>query len=506
MAFCCICREDAVEPVSNSQKAHAAQWLEDIEHQKQVAPPLPKECQELFRWISDAEAEQCKKIREGLTREERAQLESEPEDIRHDLFLTRMLRGHGKTVAGALKSLKSHLDYRRQWRDVHIRARKMFTPKAEAFDADLALHSEQLADTFVSIQLAGSEGTKTGMQVSLLATQFSDLSKFGSMDQKLLDEWYISWLEQRNFCLHNQSVRLKRMCRVYEVRDCLGFIWSQLAASPLTIMKCSRTFGFGENYPELLGVFVMFNLEPGMRSLKIIKSFMREEFQAKCMFCERGDWGTLTQARGLNPSLLPRWAQHKLDRLNNPMGNKPLVLSSRFPQSVRSFEVSANEVVSWQITCKRVGSQMFSLASLAGGSNGIGAKPQEPGLKVYVCFFPNACPTPFKVAVSRIPVADASSRNTDGSFTAPAQGVVLLELELQGAEQATVTTNFSGSKQASPVARVRRTLSWRQQESGQIEDSLTSKKSSVVNTSLMLWSLSIFLILWVVVSSLDFGF
>ena len=95
------------------------------------------------------------------------------------------------------------------------------------------------------------EMTAQGMPMSCVSLGILVIKLFHTMDDEHLHEWFVSAIEMRSLCLHNQSWREMRMAKVAEVRDCANFSWSSLLRSPLLLRKLAGVIKTATLYPEV---------------------------------------------------------------------------------------------------------------------------------------------------------------------------------------------------------------------------------------------------------------
>eukprot|EP00929_Paragymnodinium_shiwhaense_P001555 TRINITY_DN101795_c0_g1_i1.p1 TRINITY_DN101795_c0_g1~~TRINITY_DN101795_c0_g1_i1.p1 ORF type:complete len:480 (-),score=42.60 TRINITY_DN101795_c0_g1_i1:196-1635(-) len=397
--------------------------------EKMIAVERHCEKDGLYAWIKPHEESEIRKLRGALSHAESDQLQSEPEDIKHDIMMCRFLRGHGGTAKTALPALQSFLRFREQNRESILRARRRFDPRAVDYRAERSLHSEEMNERFVQCQVPPWLGSNDGMPVSLLVSRFFDVRAFVDLpDQKLWD-WFLSCVEQRNLTLHNQSVQEKRICRVVEARDCMGFSLSSLL-SPRSLWKLRRTvIRIGKMYPELLGRLVIFNLEPGLRAVKLIQSLVDEQMRDKILFMEVGDWqSTVCHSWSLSPSTLPLWTRHMQSREMNADGS--VLLGTNKPMAVLALPLEANTSFHWRVS---IGQHAWTSAV-------------DPCIRVSVLFFEKGtrrAPEPIDKPV----VLAGNSAFCCGTKSSPEVGTILLEACLLdycgGGEDVSVTLQLA---------------------------------------------------------------
>merc|ERR1719174_384594 len=183
-----------------------------------VTTDTPSADDPAYSWISSKELEKIKDMKQSLTSCEREQLASEPVHIRHDLMLCRFLRGHGNTISKAAKALRAHLQFRETHKEVLERALAGVPLDTEDFDAELSPLTARFRHIRM-LQLPARHGSNHGMPLSMLVVGYFSLSDIARIDDRELMEWFLSLVEIRALCLHNQSVREHRMARVIEVRE-----------------------------------------------------------------------------------------------------------------------------------------------------------------------------------------------------------------------------------------------------------------------------------------------
>jgi len=402
----CVCFSGIVRPLSHRS-------LELAPSQVTVAGGTSG----LYAWIRKDEADSIRELRSCLTDNERLQLQGEPEDIRSDLMMCRFLRGNGNRVPRALKALRNHLKYRRENQKLLIRARAKFPPKQEVVNLDLCLHGDEFNHIVRMLQLPARLGTNDGMPMSCVSLGILVIKLFHTMDDEHLHEWFVSAIEMRSLCLHNQSWREMRMAKVAEVRDCANFSWSSLLRSPLLLRKLAGVIKTATLYPEVMGTILFFNLEPGSRCISLIKNLLPAEMQKKMIFADREDWESVMCApNGLSPSSFPRLTKY----VDDIKGTGWQVLTSSTPQLVRSIEIEAKGAFSW-------------LVQLDG-------QERTPKLNVSVQFFSNngTFPSMTKCCKKKVLTGGSSMVPFKGSFTAAKRGAVILSIELQGKTDAAV--------------------------------------------------------------------
>uniref|UniRef100_A0A7S0ATP5 CRAL-TRIO domain-containing protein n=1 Tax=Pyrodinium bahamense TaxID=73915 RepID=A0A7S0ATP5_9DINO len=393
----------------------------------------------LYTWITHLEKEQICALRMALTSAEQQQLTACPEDIKHDLMFCRFLRGHGWEVQRAVMALRAHLGYRCEFSETIQEARGLLPAGAVDFSVERTLHWKEMQSRFVNLQLPADRGTTDGMPISLWVARFIDLHLFASLPERLLTEWFVSCLEQRSLTLHNQSLRDRQMARVMEARDMMGFQMSQCLAWPGMLRKVARVFRYAELYPEIMGRFFMFNLEPDGLAIKLIKARVPQRFADKIVVVERGDWGSCCCSAGaLSPSMLPAWIQH-VQEVEGVAGD---MLTAIRPSAWRALTVAPGEACEWEVCCRcavpsqfatiQISVWLFTLSSLG-----------VPAVKEHR--------TPRVLQVSQGSHAFVSDR-----FSVSAGGVVLVEALLQGKSAANVAFAAfrAGSGQGIPAAKL----------------------------------------------------
>jgi len=242
----------------------------------------------------------------------------------------------------------------------------------------------------------------------------------------------VSLVEIRCLCLHNQSLRERRMARVCEVRDCAGFAWSQFFASPSVLRKIPALLQAALVYPEIVGFEVCFNMAPGITIARAAMNMLPQTIRDKVIFSERGSWtDCVCTQRGLSPASLYRWSMHLQEFRSQPSAQH---LTARHPQAVRALQLSADEVITWNMRCER-----WSSASV---------------LHVSVHFFRETCCPPTHVNCCAVQELSARSAQSvwSGTFQAPSNGVILLEVELRTWGTVDIQASLARQSYASPEA------------------------------------------------------
>lgn len=383
-----------------------------------------------YAWLSDDEAAQVRELWASLEPEEREQLSSAPEDIRHDLMLCRFLRGHGPR---ALQALRGHLQFRQENRELLERIRRSLPPDMEDFDLSSMPQVAEVHSRFSWLQLPARHGSNDGMPLSMIAAGRMDLDAFGSLPDSRVWEWFMTCCEIRSLCLHNQSMRQRRMARVVEVRDVLGFNWSTFLTSRGAAGKFRLILAIAVKYPELLGGVVIFNLEPATWLLRVLRRLIPKEMEHKFILATRGDWEAVAGAnRGLSPAALVKYYRNIAGALG---GSSDFSLTAKWPQAVNTLQVAAGREFSWRAECEAHGGKapdvLVRVRFLAEGRSGV---------TVFTCA---------GAATLRCRRAPASCA---GSFRAPAQGFALIEAELQGRGRSEVRALLSLTLGAQPPA------------------------------------------------------
>lgn len=368
----------------------------------------------LYAWVSPEESEQIRELRASLPFADQQQLNSEPEDIRHDLMMCRFLRGH-PTVQRASQALQAHLKYRRENRELLSRIRSRIPAGMADFDDEPGLWADEMKDKFKMLQLPGWSGTNDGMPVSLINFGLFSLQELLSVRKEKVLEYFQSCVEIRSVCLHNQSVRERRLVRVVEVRDNNGFSFSDFFASPKAVFLLGRCLTIGLMYPEFAGGLSLFNMTPGSRWMRLLSNMIPQELKAKLIFAERGDWQQLICIpRGMSPAAMVKWAAYVQE---NQQHSHLQDLNLQVPQAVRALKMRAGSTCSWHVQCDPPSrNQAFELA-------------------VSVHFFGDARPAP-EYQACRMPQRLASDdadglRSCSGCFKVCSHGAVLLEVELR---------------------------------------------------------------------------
>lgn len=392
----------------------------------------------LYAWITPEESVQIAQLRELLLAAERDQLESSPEDFRHDLMLCRFIRGHGPEMPKVLEALKDSLRYRRENHDIIMKARALFPPDHEDYSPQVCLHWEMLSDAFIQLQRPGRRGSNNGMPLSCLVLRFFDLAKFASLPEQEMAEWFTACVEQRCLCLHKQSIRERRMARVSEVRDMLGFSWSQFLANPAIMRKCQRVFKCGEKYPELMDYFIGFNMRPGGYEARLFNMVLRafpQKFRDRVLLVDARDWRNhVENPRGFSDAFLVDWATHlqEVDRTMN--GSRRNVVTNASPQMLRVHPVNAGTSCEWKVRYQ--GSSCKASLSIAVRFISRGRPGNLPQVR--------SCGAAVEEEVTTLP---GDQRSSGGTFSAPEDGVLLVDCFLQagGSAQLSIELGALGS-------------------------------------------------------------
>lgn len=392
-------------------------------------------------WISEEEHRKIELLRSSLTPTERTQLASEPAHIKHDLMLCRFLRGHGGAVPRALKALRALLQFRIKHRSTLDSALGSVPEDLEDFDETLSPLTQRFQQIKM-LQLPGRLGSNCGLPLSMLVVghfRLQDVAAIG--DQELL-EWFLSLVEVRVLCLHNQSLREHRMAKVVEVRDCAGFAWSQFLASPLVLRKVPSLLEVALVYPEVVESLMCFNMSSSFKGNPFVKAAFKalpRVIRDKTMFAEKGDWRHLIcSPKGLSPRALPEWTRHLEEFRPHPLIQ---TLTSTHSQLVRSISVSAGQAVAWHSRC--------AAANRVGKS-----KPMCFTISVHL-FEAGGTPTMRTPYCKTFKVQREDFTNS-GSFTAESDGTALLEIELGSREQ---VSNMFACISCEPVASLERMAS-----------------------------------------------
>jgi len=389
----------------------------------------------LYAWITPKESLQIAQLRELLTAAERDQLESSPEDFRHDLMLCRFIRGHGPEMPKVLEALKDSLRFRLENHETIMKARALFPPDHEDYSPDVCLHWELFSDAFIQLQRPGRRGSNNGMPLSCLVLRFFSLAKFSSLPEQEMTEWFLSCVEQRCLCLHKQSIRERRMARVSEVRDMLGFAWSQLFANPAIMRKFARVFKCGDKYPELMDYFIAFNLRPGGSEARLFNLAIRafpQKFRDRVLLVDARDWqGQVEHPRGFSDAFIVDWATHlqEVDAIMNCSRHN--VVTNASPQMLRVFPIEAGTSCEWKVryqdsSCKASVSIAIRFISRL-----------RPGKLPQV----RSCGAAVEKEVATMP---GEERSYGGTFSAPEDGVVLVDCFLQAGASARLCIELGG--------------------------------------------------------------
>lgn len=391
--------------------------------------PIP-ETEGIYAWIRPSEVEQIKALREALSPSEQAELEAAPEDIRHDLMLCRFLRGNEGLLVKAVEALRALLKFRRENRDTIEKARALFPSNLEHYTPEVGLHWQEMADKFIQLQLPGYRGTNTGMPVSLLVSRFFDLEAFASASEETMKEWFLSCVEQRSYTLHKQSMREKRMVRVTEMRDLLGFSWSQFLLKPLYMKKVMSVFKCGEFYPELMDTCFLCNLRPGGKEAVMLKTCVRifpEKVRHKFLWAEASDWETvLCSQRGVSLSALSDWILHQRHVDDRKLGKPENTLTSTRWQALDTIAVAGGGTCEWHVRCESITGKTTVRVCVWFLKSSKGQQPQ-------------ACKCCGWEELHLTSVATSYAR---GSYQVPDDGTVLVEALLQGSRPAKVSITF----------------------------------------------------------------
>lgn len=368
----------------------------------------------LYAWVDEGdkrgEMDMIISIRKSLTPEESDQLSSEPDHIKHDLMLCRFIRGHGNRMHSALKAVRAHLKHRRKHRAFLSQILASVPADTEDFNADLS----PLAERFQKIkmlQLPGRHGTNDGMPLSLIALGHFKIQDFNAFDDEELALWFLSLVEIRSLCLHNQSMRERRMARVVEVRDCNGVDWTQFLTSPGMLRKLPRLLEIALVYPELVGSALMFNMNPGSMATMAIRNMAPKNNRDKIIFADRGTWEEcICVKRGLSLEAVTRWTRHVQDFRQSEHRQ---TLTPNQVQGVRAIHVAAGEKFSWRVHCRH-GSEHIDKSS--------------PLMFVSVHLFKQSLQTP----THEVLYAERHAMDVvcDGTLQASADGIALIEIEL----------------------------------------------------------------------------
>jgi len=311
---------------------------------------------EMEAWITPEEAGRILELRANLSQKDRSQLESAPEDIRHDLMMCRFLRGHGNKVPQALRALRAHLQFREDNAALMRKVRSKLPPDLIDFDEKLFLADHHGLSRFRALQeslklltLPARCGSNGGAPISLVPIGLLQFQELGEFTEDLVNEWFISLMEMRSLSLHNQSMQERRMVKVIEARDCNGFSFSQFFSA----MKVTRLFKklvkTATLYPEVVSMVMLFNLTPGATWVWMFKHIVPQQIMDKLFLCDRGDWSMcVCTPRGFTIDALCRWNEHinsfRLDRWER--------LTPVMPQVCRALRVrQPGQTFSWIVRC-----------------------------------------------------------------------------------------------------------------------------------------------------------
>eukprot|EP00931_Biecheleriopsis_adriatica_P093750 TRINITY_DN67475_c0_g1_i1.p1 TRINITY_DN67475_c0_g1~~TRINITY_DN67475_c0_g1_i1.p1 ORF type:complete len:463 (+),score=57.15 TRINITY_DN67475_c0_g1_i1:35-1390(+) len=363
----------------------------------------------MYSWITADEAEQIGRLRSELDTEELAQLETSPADIRHDLMMCRFLRGHGKK---APQALRAHLRYRRENRAMLERIRASLPPDLEEFDLARCPRNSEFEHMFATLQLPSSQGTNEGMMASLMSIKFFNLASWTACDFDHFLEWIIATIEMRSVCLHNQSLKQRRLAKCTEVRDCTGFRFSRFFSSLAGVRRFATILQYSMNYPEFMGAVLVCNLDPESRFIGMIRRLVPAEMKHKILFVDRGDWKTLLSTpQGLSPRALLRWAEY----LKGHLPGNWRCLSREAPETFWALKVPGPSNVAWlvQRQCTSCDALHITLLFCSQGQGGLPTREE-------LC-----------------------SNGMAGSAWVDRQGVLLLSAELRGGDYASVAASLS---------------------------------------------------------------
>mmetsp|Transcript_1057 Transcript_1057/g.2355 ORF Transcript_1057/g.2355 Transcript_1057/m.2355 type:complete len:350 (-) Transcript_1057:6-1055(-) len=302
----------------------------------------------------------------ALTTEERAQLDREPEDIRHYLFLTRILRGLSSEKA-AVARMKEMLTYRRENATIISRARTRIPSDTRVFDSQRSLQDHPFLQSFVA------NGTPDCLGVSLIPLRTFDWTAWGNWRSDDIREWAISTVEQYSIVLHNESLAQHRMCKMCEVRDCAGMA----SGNPLALLAPIRTMApIFALYPEFLHRAIGINASSTITTLAalckpIMFGFFKswfpadklEEEHAKLQLVGIGDWAGV--ALRLSPRAVLRWAELVCPGATVGAG---LIVA-------RGVEVELGDRVRWR--CEGLGLRLSVLHFMEGSLVRLGEGPGE---------------------------------------------------------------------------------------------------------------------------------
>jgi len=250
------------------------------------------------------------------------------------------------------------------------------------------------------------------------------------LPEQHLRKWFISCLEQRNFTLHNQSVKEHRMARVLEARDCMGFNFSQFLSSPSTFMKMKAVFQDGSKYPELLHKLLLFNLDPKKRIINIIRALLDENLRQKVVFVNQADWnGCICAEGGLSPAVLPEWAQH-VDIHSSSKGWT--WLKPQYSMHTCAKSLHAGQACEWQVHC---GSRFEDARSVR--------------VRVTAYFIDQSAKPPCIQICHPAQDVSADTSLHRSSLTATSDGILLVEANLLGSAAVPITIRFSIEGQVS---------------------------------------------------------
>lgn len=256
--------------------------------------------------------------------------------------------------------------------------------------------------------------------VSLMSLQYFNLASWTECDFDRFLEWLVATIEMRSICLHNQSLKQRRVAKCTEVRDCIGFKFFNFFGSLMGMRRFATIIQYSLNYPEFMGTVLVCNLEPGSRLVGMIRRIVPAEITNKVQFLDRGNWkGLISSMQGLSLKAVLRWAEYL-------RGHEPLNwrrVSSDVPQTMWALSVPGPCKVSWLVQ------QEVHDASCQ-------------GLRITSLFLSQgkALPTCVELRSERMA---PGTRKCPGSAWVDSEGVLLLTIETQGGGCASVLASLS---------------------------------------------------------------
>lgn len=371
-----------------------------------------------YAWITDDERPQIEALRGALDPHEREQLESEPEDIRHDLMMCRFLRGHGHSVAESAKKLRLHLKMRRDNRAMLTELRSNLPSDVEDESVDLNPFSDAVWELAKCFKFFRGAGTNDGMRVAICATGLVNIEALVSLDLEEARKFMLAGMEIRSIVLHKQSLREGRLARVSELRDWCGAGLAPFLATPkggVMMVKVGRLSAKTIMlYPEMLASLFMCNQE-STRFLNMILSVAPEETRRKFVVVKRGDWEACScMPRGLTPSSLDHWWRHVNQHMSTDGWH---LLTAGRPHSTQTLPVAAGTTAAWSVQV---------VPSEAGGF-------AELAIDVRISLITSAAT--WVRGESRKLVGATGETQIAGTWAVAQEGVVIMEVKLEGRPQ-----------------------------------------------------------------------